>query len=121
MRCCRSSQLGVGGPNCTDSVSGLVKPFNPLNIKKQQSQILYIHAAPSKWRHRNMAKTVAKKKPHSEKRCLLVLKVRSELDYARAEILDRLTISWKWSGTRSEKRIDCGGACMVEEVKELCD
>jgi hypothetical protein len=52
---------------------------------------------------------------------LLILKVRSELDYAGAEILDRLTISWKWYGTCSEERIDCGSACMVEEVKELCD
>ena len=39
---------------------------------------------------------------------LLILKVRSELDYAGGEILDRLTISWKWNGTCSEKRIDCG-------------
>ena len=51
----------------------------------------------------------------------LVLKIHSELDYAGAEILDRLTISGKWNGACAEKRIDCGSACMIKEVKELCD
>ena len=52
---------------------------------------------------------------------LLVLKVRGELDDAGAEILDRVNISGKWNGTCAEKWIDCCGACMVEEIKELCD
>jgi hypothetical protein len=51
----------------------------------------------------------------------LVLKIHSELDYAGAEILDRLTISGKRKGACAEKRIDCGSACMIEEVKDLRD
>jgi hypothetical protein len=52
---------------------------------------------------------------------LLVLKIHSELDYAGAEILDRVTISGKWNGACAEKGIDCSSAWMVKEVKELCD
>jgi hypothetical protein len=52
---------------------------------------------------------------------LLVLKIHSELDYAGAEILDRLTISGKRKGACAEKRIDCGSARMIEEVKDLRD
>jgi hypothetical protein len=51
----------------------------------------------------------------------LVLKVHSELDYAGAEILDRLTISRKRKGACAEKRIDCCSACMNAEVKDLRD
>src|SRR6202049_2330410 len=51
----------------------------------------------------------------------LVLKIHSELDYAGAEILDRLTKSAKRNRACAEKWIDCGSACMVKEVEELCD
>jgi hypothetical protein len=51
----------------------------------------------------------------------LVLKIHSELDYAGAEILNRLTISGKRKGACAEKRVDCGSACMIEEVKDLRD
>jgi hypothetical protein len=52
---------------------------------------------------------------------LLILKIHGELDYAGAEILDRLTISGKWNGACAEKRIDCGSTRMVEKVEDLCD
>src|SRR6266566_8322879 len=50
----------------------------------------------------------------------LVLKIHGELNYAGAEILDRLTIPGKWNGACAEERIDCGSARMVEEVEDLC-
>ena len=53
--------------------------------------------------------------------CMLVFKIRSELNDAGAEILDRSTISGKWNGACAEKWFDSGSVCMVEEVKELCD
>jgi len=51
----------------------------------------------------------------------LILKIGCELDYAGAKILDRMAISQKWNSACTEKRIECSSACMIEEVKDLCD
>jgi hypothetical protein len=50
---------------------------------------------------------------------LLVFEICGELDLARAGALNRLTKPGKRNGACAEKRIDCGGGHMVEEVKEL--
>src|ERR1700680_2221225 len=55
------------------------------------------------------------------RRALLVLEVCGELDLARANILDRPAEPGKRNDACTEKRVDCRGAWMVEEVKELCD
>ena len=51
----------------------------------------------------------------------LVLKIHGELDLAGADTLDRSAKPGKRNGARTEKRVDCGSAYMVEEVKELYD
>ena len=52
---------------------------------------------------------------------LLVLEVCGELDLAGADTLDRLAKPCKRNGACTEKRVDCGSAYVVEEVKELRD
>jgi hypothetical protein len=53
-------------------------------------------------------------------RCL-VLKIYGELDLAGIDTLDRSAKPAKRNGARTEKRVDCGSAYMVEEVKKLYD
>jgi hypothetical protein len=51
----------------------------------------------------------------------LVLEICGELDLSGNDTFDWLAKGRKRNGTCAEKRVDCGSAYMVEEVKELCD
>ena len=97
-----------------DELSPSRKEFGYFRIRRHPPAIgSNLHGGPSKPRSHAFVALIAAR--------FLVLKIHSELDYAGVEILDRLTKSAKTNRACAEKRIDCGSACMVKEVKDLCD
>jgi hypothetical protein len=82
------------------------------------SKISFANAALGKGMETGQAQSRAFDVPISAH--FLVLKIHDELDLAGADTLDRLAKSGKRNGACAEKRVDCGRAYMVEEIKALC-